>query len=455
MKAKSSYTICLVLVLAAATAAADTATQVAQPISPGGARAFPALESRCPTFSWTAVDRAQGYELVVYPLPDREALLATSAESARAQLDRLRPALRVLLPARASSWTPSGAGCLVAGESYAWAVRTRLAGGEVTSSDTLLFQIAARPSAREVSEALTVLREYVADLEIGGSGSTAALAELAEDLGEGLPAMEAAPVEASQLITSTVPTLDMSQDRLILSSPTGGTSISATGVYTITGQAAGITINSDPVVTMSNDQDSLGALTPTCSNGQVAKKSGAAWVCGDDEDAIGGLSCLSGQIAEWNAGTSMWQCGNDDTGGGGGASVVVGQASTESPGSSEGMILSIPFTAPAGGCVLHALGTASFAFDDIDTQDDFDDPLCWLCLDDNTPGCTPLTASKQQVAVDPFIRYATCPTKGEVGMVPSGAHTLYLRTDVDTDAGGFSDAAVLINANLALSCFPI
>jgi hypothetical protein len=443
------------LVLVAATAAAVSAIQVAQPVSPGGVRAFPALENRCPTFSWTAVDGARGYELVVYPLPDREALLATSAESAKAQLDGLRPALRVLLPARASSWTPSGAGCLVAGESYAWAVRTRSAGGELAASDTLLFQIAATPSRREVSEALTVLREYLTDLETEGSGSTAALEELAESMNENLASEESVSIEPSEVITSTVPVLDMSQDRLIFSSPTGGTRISNTGVFTITGPTAGITINADPVVTMSNDQDALGALTPTCSNGQVAKKSGATWVCGDDEDAIGGLSCASGQIAEWNAGTSMWQCGNDDTGGGGGASVVVGQAATESPGSSEGIILSVPFTAPASGCVLHALGTASFAFDDIDTQDDFDDPLCWLCLDDNTPGCTPLTASLQQVAVDPFIRYATCPTKGEVGMVPSGAHTLYLRTDVDTDALGFSDPAVLINANLAVTCFPI
>ncbi len=45
-----------------------------------------------------------------------------------------------------------------------------------------------------------------------------------------------------------------------------------------------------------------------------------------DNDTLAGLSCSSGQIAEWNG--SQWVCGTDDTGGGGGSWSLTGNAGT-------------------------------------------------------------------------------------------------------------------------------
>jgi hypothetical protein len=47
----------------------------------------------------------------------------------------------------------------------------------------------------------------------------------------------------------------------------------------------------------------------SCAAGQVAKESGNAWVCADDDDILSGLSCASGQIPKWNG--SGWDCGDD------------------------------------------------------------------------------------------------------------------------------------------------
>jgi hypothetical protein len=60
------------------------------------------------------------------------------------------------------------------------------------------------------------------------------------------------------------------------------------------------------------DADTLGALT--CANGQVPKRSGTAWICGNDidtdTDTLGALTCANGQVPK-RAGTA-WVCGNDN-----------------------------------------------------------------------------------------------------------------------------------------------
>ena len=59
-----------------------------------------------------------------------------------------------------------------------------------------------------------------------------------------------------------------------------------------------------------------------CTNDQVAKWNGAAWVCAADDaggrggsDTLAGLSCSTNQIAKWNG--PAWVCAADETGGGG------------------------------------------------------------------------------------------------------------------------------------------
>ncbi len=66
------------------------------------------------------------------------------------------------------------------------------------------------------------------------------------------------------------------------------------------------------------DTDTLGSLTG-CNNGQVAKWNGTAWICGDDvdtdttipnTDTLGSLTgCGSGQVAKWDG--TAWACADD------------------------------------------------------------------------------------------------------------------------------------------------
>lgn len=55
--------------------------------------------------------------------------------------------------------------------------------------------------------------------------------------------------------------------------------------------------------------DALGGLT--CGSGQVAKYDGSAWICADDNDSdtLTGLSCANGQVPKWNV--VEWECAND------------------------------------------------------------------------------------------------------------------------------------------------
>lgn len=120
-------------------------------VSPGSERRFSAIESRCPTFSWSAVEGAEGYELV-----------ALEAESTRVPGEATGegPALRVALPGTALSWTPALHRCLEPGRRYAWSVRTRSAAGGVTGpwSDPRLFAVVPEPTTEEVRRALAATR---------------------------------------------------------------------------------------------------------------------------------------------------------------------------------------------------------------------------------------------------------------------------------------------------------
>lgn len=126
---------------------------VAQTISPGGAEEILAISQACPTFSWGLQDVRGGHELVVYRLEDRASSDASSSDP---------PALRVQLPAGASSWTPSLGDCLEEGESYFWTVR---AFGEEDMGDWAeprRFEVATVVTEERVTEALRTLRLYLA-----------------------------------------------------------------------------------------------------------------------------------------------------------------------------------------------------------------------------------------------------------------------------------------------------
>ncbi|HUO87073.1 MAG TPA: tail fiber domain-containing protein [Thermoanaerobaculia bacterium] len=144
--------------------AAGAASGVApQQVSPAGL-----VEARCPTFSWSAVSGAAGYELLVY-----EVLPAGDVGR--------EPLLSVRLPGGAASWTPPGASCLAAGGRYAWTLRVLGREAEGGWAESVLFEVAAAPSLGEVEAALATLRRYLGGEEGGRSpAAEAGTAEAAE-----------------------------------------------------------------------------------------------------------------------------------------------------------------------------------------------------------------------------------------------------------------------------------
>lgn len=158
-------------------------------VSPGHPSKLVRIGDVCPTFSWSQVGRAKGYELVVYRLGE---------EGEEAQ-----PTLRQSFAGSVSSWTPSVDRCLKLARRYAWSVRA-LGGDEVSAwSAPSLFQVAAGPSQADFEAALQVVRSYLAagkdTVESNGVAATGIkLREQTGSVGDGSPRTRAAPA-ATQL----------------------------------------------------------------------------------------------------------------------------------------------------------------------------------------------------------------------------------------------------------------
>ncbi len=121
----------------------DAQTPIA--VSPGAAGAAEALGTSCPTFSWSGVPGATGYELLLYRVGDNGSLGV---------------ALQRRVPGDARAWTPSASTCPEPGYQYAWVVRAS-AGEEAGAwSEPLLFDAPSSPTADEVRRALETLRRY-------------------------------------------------------------------------------------------------------------------------------------------------------------------------------------------------------------------------------------------------------------------------------------------------------
>ncbi|HEX5215020.1 MAG TPA: hypothetical protein VFV98_06125 [Vicinamibacterales bacterium] len=99
-------------------------------MSPGAARRA-LLASSCPTFSWAPGAATSAHEVGVYIL-DEAAQLSAS------------PVLTAVLPARASSWTPSASDCLRSGTRYMWFLRELGPNGPGDWSAGLAFTVAGK-----------------------------------------------------------------------------------------------------------------------------------------------------------------------------------------------------------------------------------------------------------------------------------------------------------------------
>jgi len=131
-----------------------------QCVSPGVADRVAVIEARCPTFTWALVPGAAFNELLVYELPEMfeiEAGLDLDWELAT-------EVLYTRLPGGATSWTPTLADCLAPGGRYAWfvgAVHDPEAEEVSEWSAPKLFTVSRTPQAREVKEALGLLRRFI------------------------------------------------------------------------------------------------------------------------------------------------------------------------------------------------------------------------------------------------------------------------------------------------------
>lgn len=150
-----SVSIATALLAACALAGPAALAAPPAPVSPAGP-----VERGCPTFSWSAVPGAAGYELVVYEVRGE-----AGAEVAE------EPLLTARLPAGAAVWTPPATDCLAPGGSYAWALRVvtpdEASGGANGWSEAALFEVAPAPAADDVAAAIRTLRRH---LEREGEG---------------------------------------------------------------------------------------------------------------------------------------------------------------------------------------------------------------------------------------------------------------------------------------------
>ena len=105
-------------------------------VSPGGGDREGQVATSSPTFSWTKVAGAIGYDLVLYALGDQGAEVRTN-----------EPAQQARLPAGTYSWTPDLRDELSPGR-YAWRVGAILPGGrEVRWAELATFRLAAATKA--------------------------------------------------------------------------------------------------------------------------------------------------------------------------------------------------------------------------------------------------------------------------------------------------------------------
>lgn len=121
----------LVLWLPLPARAEDRAPRVGA-ISPGGVEVAARIFGRCPTFTWSMVEGARAYELLIYEI---------AAEGDEGEPELVEPPLTVAVDGNASSWMASGDLCLATGGRYAWTVRGAVAEGPTPWARPLLFSV--------------------------------------------------------------------------------------------------------------------------------------------------------------------------------------------------------------------------------------------------------------------------------------------------------------------------
>lgn len=168
MKHPSTLPLFLTLVVSLAlfpplpAGAEDDAPRVGA-ISPGGVEVAARIFGRCPTFTWSMVEGARAYELLIYEI---------GAEAEDRELELVEPPLTVAVDGNASSWMASGDLCLATGGRYAWTVRGVVAEGPTPWARPLLFSVEADFGPQ--AELQRAVEEYLEQRVAAGAAVTEA-----------------------------------------------------------------------------------------------------------------------------------------------------------------------------------------------------------------------------------------------------------------------------------------
>jgi len=151
-------------------------------VSPGRARGVAVVSELCPTFSWTSVDWAVGYRVVVF-----EALGVGAVSYEQIASAGTEPVLSREIEGRGLSWTPSSEEGLRTGAMYVWYVEAMSPSGPGVWSAGRVFIVDAGANGPGSEERVTrVLREkgireeVITDVvkEIKSGGTTAIAGEV-------------------------------------------------------------------------------------------------------------------------------------------------------------------------------------------------------------------------------------------------------------------------------------
>jgi len=226
-----------------------------RPVSPGRSSSRPSIAQSCPSFSFSASPDAASHELAVLRLaPDQGA----------DDLEHSSVALRVEIPAGATSWSPSLDECLEAGADYAWVIRARTEVGAGEWSEPAWFSVPLAPSTQELESALRILERYEEAARRSADG-----APRSEDRGHATP-RERARQRARQEAESRIPTaLAATPDSVGLNASLAATS----GInFAVRGLAASDTAGAAGVVGIASGTagDNAGLIGQTDSAAGVA-----------------------------------------------------------------------------------------------------------------------------------------------------------------------------------------
>jgi hypothetical protein len=300
-------------------------------ISPGAVDRIAGVEGRCPTFIWNSVPGAEYHELVGYRLPDDAAV-----DPATLDLADAGPRLYARVSGAAPAWQPELAKCLAPGGTYVWFVRAvfREVDGEVVEASEWsygrYFSISNVPSVREVEEALGVLRRHARDSEIeaepeGPPRAAARRHGVAEFSGrepaEGTSGRSKSVMTSKTAIKGTMTSPSISNETYGVVGVNNSDDGAALGAAHTDGGAdlildGDLDKEADAIFTQAGVDRPAGSrqtfsFDNSLGGGFTLRVDGSDVVTTDtDSDTLAGLSCASGEIAEWNG--SSWVCADDD-----------------------------------------------------------------------------------------------------------------------------------------------